>query len=186
MSELPPPNPFPSPSAADRGDASSPRRIENPAALFGVAVACGVLAAGSVGGGVGWAVAGITNADCAPHDGWCSLGGLIFGLLAGAVAAVVAYVVTGVVVIVRCRPSGSRAAHIAAFGNQRQNRPHPVGLQHMRRDQMRAPIPRRRHFVGEEPQLLVQPGELFLGQEPSEQPKRRPEAAQRRRLFARR
>lgn len=114
MTELPPSSPFPAPSASDRVEVSAGRRIAHPVALFGVAAGGGVLAAGAVGGGVGWIVAAITNADCAPHDGWCSLGGLIVGLLAGAVAAVVAYVVTGVVVITRCRPSGSRAAHVAA------------------------------------------------------------------------
>ena len=52
--------------------------------------------------------------DCSPSDSWCELGAAISGLLVGGLIGLVVYVATGLGIVRRCRPAGSRAGHIAA------------------------------------------------------------------------
>lgn len=74
----------------------------------------GLVAGLATGFGLGWLAIESAMNSCPPSDGWCSLGANLAGLFLGVVAGGVAYVTAGVVVILRERPKGHRAALIVA------------------------------------------------------------------------
>ncbi len=106
---FPPPTPPASTPVADTSGV-----LAHPVALAAAAFAVGAVVATVVGIAVGLLGYAVLGSDCSANDGWCELGAVLLGLFGGIAAGAIGYIVAGVVMIVRNRPSGARAANIAA------------------------------------------------------------------------
>ena len=106
---------FPPPtSPASTPVADSPGALAHPVALAAAAFAVGAVVATVLGIAVAVLGYAVLGSDCSANDGWCELGAVLLGLFGGIAAGAIGYIVAGVAMIVRHRPSGARAANIAA------------------------------------------------------------------------